>query len=82
MHTRAADDADAAKFKTLADDDTMVTMRDGMRLARDVYLPKDREGPVHTVFIKTPYDFSRLEGTQGNWYKGGPHPALRLLPHS
>ncbi|TCO78206.1 CocE/NonD family hydrolase [Chromatocurvus halotolerans] len=69
LQTRAADDADEAKFKDLADDDTMVMvpMRDGVRLATDVYLPKDREGPVPTIFIKTPYDFNRLEGTQLGW---------------
>lgn len=69
LQVRAADDADEAKFKDLADDDTMVMvpMRDGVRLATDVYLPKDREGPVPTIFIKTPYDFNRLEGTQLGW---------------
>lgn len=69
LQARAADDADEAKFKDLADDDTMVMvpMRDGVRLATDVYLPKDREGPVPTIFIKTPYDFNRLEGTQLGW---------------
>jgi hypothetical protein len=36
----------------------MVPMRDGVRLATDVYRPKDAAGPVPTVFVRTPYDFN------------------------
>ena len=62
-------DPNAAEFEALADADTMVMvpMRDGARLATDVYLPKDREGPVPTVFVKTPYNFNEMRGTSLNW---------------
>ena len=44
---------------------TMVEMRDGVKLATDVYLPADPqgkaiEGPWPTVLVRTPYDKTRL----------------------
>ncbi len=36
----------------------MVPMRDGVRLATDVYRPRGATGPVPTVFVKTPYNFN------------------------
>ncbi len=36
----------------------MVPMRDGVRLATDVYRPKNAAGPVPTVFVRTPYNFN------------------------
>ncbi len=36
----------------------MVPMRDGVRLATDVYRPKNATGKVGTVFVKTPYNFN------------------------
>jgi len=36
----------------------MVPMRDGVHLATDIYRPKDAEGPVPTVFVRTPYNFN------------------------
>ena len=38
----------------------MVPMRDGVRLASDVYRPKGAEGPLPTIFWRTPYNFSDL----------------------
>jgi len=38
----------------------MVPMRDGVRLATDVYRPKDHEGPLPTIFWRTPYNFNEL----------------------
>jgi putative CocE/NonD family hydrolase len=38
----------------------MVPMRDGVRLATDVYRPKDAEGPLPTILSRTPYDFNQL----------------------
>jgi putative CocE/NonD family hydrolase len=35
----------------------MVPMRDGMRLATDIYRPKTG-GPFPTIFVRTPYNFS------------------------
>jgi predicted acyl esterase len=40
----------------------VVPMRDGTGLSTDVYLPKDRDGPFPVIFVKTPYDFNRIDG--------------------
>jgi len=36
----------------------MVPMRDGKRMATDVYLPKDTSKKYPTVFVRTPYNFN------------------------
>ena len=36
----------------------LIPMRDGVRLATDVYRPKNASGPVPIVFSKTPYNFN------------------------
>jgi uncharacterized protein len=36
----------------------MMPMRDGVRLATDIYRPKQASGPVPIVFSKTPYNFN------------------------
>ena len=36
----------------------MMPMRDGVRLATDVYRPKNASGPVPIVFVRTPYNFN------------------------
>lgn len=36
----------------------MMPMRDGVRLATDIYRPKNATGKVPTVFVKTPYNFN------------------------
>jgi putative CocE/NonD family hydrolase len=36
----------------------MMPMRDGIRLATDIYRPKNATGKVGTVFVKTPYNFN------------------------
>jgi len=41
-----------------------VEMRDGVRLSTDVYLPKNAEGPLGTVFWRSPYNFSTLRGAR------------------
>ncbi len=57
-------DPDAAKFRAISESDTMlmVPMRDGVKLATDVYLPKG-DGPFPVVFVKTPYDFNKITGS-------------------
>ena len=42
----------------------MVPMRDGIRLATDIYRPKDADGPLPTIFWRTPYNFNELRGTR------------------
>ncbi|HSL72255.1 MAG TPA: CocE/NonD family hydrolase, partial [Longimicrobiales bacterium] len=36
----------------------MMPMRDGVRLATDIYRPKNASGKVPIVFVKTPYNFN------------------------
>ncbi|HEY2547053.1 MAG TPA: CocE/NonD family hydrolase [Candidatus Acidoferrum sp.] len=36
----------------------MVPMRDGVRLATDIYRPKNATGPVPIIFVRTPYNFN------------------------
>lgn len=36
----------------------MVPMRDGVRLATDVYRPRDAAGKVPTIWVRTPYNFN------------------------
>jgi hypothetical protein len=36
----------------------MITMRDGKRMAADVYRPKDTSKKYPTVFVRTPYNFN------------------------
>jgi putative CocE/NonD family hydrolase len=36
--------------------DVMISMRDGVRLAADVYLPEDAEGALPVLLERTPYD--------------------------
>ena len=44
--------------KVTIERDVMVPMRDGVRLATDVYHPTDLTGPLATVLIRTPYNKS------------------------
>jgi putative CocE/NonD family hydrolase len=36
----------------------MVPMRDGVRLATDIYRPKDASGAVPIIWVRTPYNFN------------------------
>ncbi len=58
------DEERRAKLKAIAEhqETVMVPMRDGVRLATDVYRPKDAGGPVPVVFWRTPYNFHELRG--------------------
>ena len=64
-----ADEAATAKFAAIASADTMIMapMRDGVGLQTDVYLPKGEEGPFPVIFVKTPYNFNKIEGGQLEW---------------
>jgi len=46
------------------DEMVMVPMRDGIRLATDVYRPQGAEGPLPTIFWRTPYNFNELRADQ------------------
>lgn len=43
----------------------MMPMRDGVRLATDVYRPKDAAGPVPIIWVKTPYNFNYWDVRNG-----------------
>lgn len=63
------DDEAQAKFDAISTTETMVMvpMRDDVRLATDVYLPKEGDGPWPAVFVKTPYNVNKIEGVQLEW---------------
>jgi putative CocE/NonD family hydrolase len=54
------------KLEALADVErtVMVPMRDGVRLATDIYRPKGRSGPLPTIFWRTPYNFHDPKGSR------------------
>jgi putative CocE/NonD family hydrolase len=43
----------------------MVPMRDGKRMATDVYRPKDTSGKYATIFVRTPYNFNYWDVRNG-----------------
>ena len=59
---RTPDPVRRADLHRLAEVDrmVMVPMRDGVRLATEIYRPRNAEGPVPAVFWRTPYNFSPL----------------------
>jgi putative CocE/NonD family hydrolase len=42
----------------IIDRKVMVTMRDGKRMAADIYRPKDSSKKYGTIFVRTPYNFN------------------------
>src|SRR5918992_1548995 len=48
----------------VVDRKVMMPMRDGVRLATDIYRPKNA-GKVPTVFVKTPYNFNYWDVRNG-----------------
>lgn len=59
---RTPDPVRRADLQRLAELDrmVMVPMRDGVRLATEIYRPRDAQGPVPAIFWRTPYNFSPL----------------------
>jgi len=43
----------------------MMPMRDGVRLATDIYRPKDAGARVPTIFVRTPYNFNHWDVRNG-----------------
>jgi uncharacterized protein len=43
----------------------MMPMRDGVRLATDIYRPKNAAGGVPTIFVRTPYNFNYWDVRNG-----------------
>ena len=52
-----------AKLAHIADHDetVMVPMRDGVRLATDIYRPKNTDAELPTIFWRTPYNYHKLD---------------------
>ncbi len=42
----------------VVDRKVMVPMRDGTRMAADIYRPRNAKGKVPVIFVRTPYDFN------------------------
>ncbi len=59
---RTPDPVRRADLHRLAEVDrvVMVPMRDGVRLATEIYRPRNAQGPVPVIFWRTPYNFSPL----------------------
>lgn len=55
------------EFISEADTMVMVPMRDGIRLATDIYRPKDTNEDLPLIFIKTPYNFNEIRGATLQW---------------
>src|ERR1035438_6155783 len=49
---------DALAEIAIVDRKLMVPMRDGKRMATDVYRPKDTSKKVPIIFVRTPYNFN------------------------
>ncbi|HVQ01820.1 MAG TPA: CocE/NonD family hydrolase [Candidatus Thermoplasmatota archaeon] len=49
----------------------MVPMRDGVKLATDVYLPKGTPAPRGVILIRTPYDKNTMKLLGSNWAGNG-----------
>src|SRR3954470_23804130 len=45
----------------------MVTMRDGKRMAADIYRPKDTSKKYPTIFSRTPYNFNFFDVRNGTY---------------
>ncbi len=49
----------------VAERKVLIPMRDGVRLATDIYRPKNAAGPVPIVFSRTPYNFNYWDVRNG-----------------
>lgn len=63
----AAREAMEKKLESIAviDRKVMVPMRDGKRMAADIYRPKDPSGKYPAVFVRTPYNFNYWDVANG-----------------
>jgi putative CocE/NonD family hydrolase len=55
------EDPSSLEALAIVEQKVMVPMRDGVHLASDIYRPRNAEGPVPTIFWRTPYNFNRLD---------------------
>ena len=52
---------------SISDTMVMVPMRDGVRLATDIFRPKEANEELPLILIKTPYDFNEVRGSSLQW---------------
>ena len=64
-----ADEIKLSDLESISESETMVMvpMRDGVRLATDIYRPKENKETLPLVFIKTPYNFNEIQGATLQW---------------
>ena len=60
-----SDEVRRAQLEELAEVErmVMVPMRDGVRLATEIYIPEDGDGPFPVILWRTPYNYSPLAGS-------------------
>ncbi|MGA7240312.1 MAG: CocE/NonD family hydrolase [Bryobacteraceae bacterium] len=51
----------------IIDREVMVPMRDGKRMATDIYRPKDTSKTYPTIFVRTPYNFNYWDVRNGTY---------------
>jgi uncharacterized protein len=56
---------EALQAAAIVDRKLMLPMRDGVRLATDVYRPRNATGAVPTIFVRTPYNFNHWDVRNG-----------------
>ena len=59
----------------------MVPMRDGVRLASRIYLPKNAEGPFPTILWRSPYNFSEKMEPNPDYFDANLKFALDAIRH-
>ena len=59
----------------------MVPMRDGVRLASRIYLPKNAEGPFPTILWRSPYNFSEKMEPNPDYFDANLKFALDAVRH-
>jgi putative CocE/NonD family hydrolase len=66
---RAQREAIEAELESIAiiDRKVMVPMRDGKRMATDIYRPKDTSRAYPTIFVRTPYNFNYWDVRNGTY---------------
>lgn len=69
LTTILADENSALLRAADADMMVMMPMRDGVRLATDIYLPKNRSGKLPVILWKTPYNFNSMNSTLASFAK-------------
>ena len=66
---RAKRESTEAELEEIAiiDRKVMVPMRDGKRMATDIYRPKDTSKKYPIIFVRTPYNFNFWDVRNGVW---------------